>query len=204
MFRPPSQKRHCRTAFLWLREPACPEITSNENFYRIEINTLPPEINEGYLWRLVLERMVEKRIILTLGDVRFRPAYSEYITLSCISNHVGGDLNSTAFLTGIRLKDLLEEVGIQPGVGELAIQSIDGFYESVSMQDMMAPRTFLVYQMNGEPLHQAHGYSLRNRYPRPVWHEAAQMEKVIAGKGKGYWVDRGWSEEAIVPTTSGD
>ena len=181
-----------------------PEITSNENFYRIDINTLPPEIN-GDQWQLVLEGMVEKRMVLTLEDVRSRPAYSEYITLSCISNQVGGDLISTTLWTGIRLKDLLEEAGLQPGAGELAIQSIDGFYESVSMQDMMDPRTLLVYQMNGEPLPQAHGYPLRiyipNRYgmKQPKW--ITQME-VIAGKGKGYWVDRGWSEEAIVRTTS--
>ena len=149
--------------------------------------------------------MVENRLALTLKDIRARPSFSEYITLSCISNPVGGDLISTTLYTGIRLKDLLEEAGLQSGAGELAIESIDGFYESVSTQDMMDPRTLLVYEMNGEPLPQEHGYPLRiyipNRYgmKQPKWITHMQ---VINGKGKGYWVDRGWSEEAIVRTTS--
>ncbi len=180
------------------------EITPNKNFYRIDINSLPPKINEAD-WQLILDGMVENRLALTLKDIQARPSFSEYITLSCISNPVGGDLISTTLYTGIRLKDLLEEAGLQSGAGELAIESIDGFYESVSTQDMMDPRTLLVYEMNGEPLPQEHGYPLRiyipNRYgmKQPKWITHMQ---VIAGKGKGYWVDRGWSEEAIVRTTS--
>ena len=180
------------------------EITPNSNFYRIDIDALPPKI-VGNEWQLVLDGMVENPMTLNLDDIRARPSYSEYITLSCISNQVGGDLISTTLYTGIRLKDLLEEARLQQGAGELTIESIDGFYESVSTQDMMDPRTLLVYEMNGAPLPQEHGYPLRiyipNRYgmKQPKW---ITHMKVIAGKGKGYWVDRGWSEEAIVRTTS--
>jgi hypothetical protein len=73
------------------------------------------------------------------------------------------------------------------------------------MQDMMDPRTLLVYEMNGKPLPQEHGFPLRiyipNRYgmKQPKW--ITHME-VIRGEGKGFWVDRGWSEEAFVRMTS--
>jgi hypothetical protein len=142
---------------------------------------------------------------LTLDDIRSRPADSEYITLSCISNYIGGDLISTTLFTGIRLKDLLEEAGMQAGAKELHIESVDGFYESVVMEDMMDERTLLVYEMNGEPLPIAHGFPLRiyiaNHYgmKQPKWIE--RME-VIGNEGNGYWVDRGWSKTAFVQTTS--
>jgi len=181
-----------------------PEITSNQKFYRIDINTIPPTVNAEE-WRLELNGLVEKPMTLTLDQVRSRPSISQYITLSCISNRVGGDLISASKWTGLRLKDLLEEAGLRSGAQELHIESVDGFYESVSMQDMMDERTFLVYEMNGEPLPRAHGFPLRIYIPnhfgmkQPKW--ITRME-VIDHQGAGYWVDRGWSEDAIVKTTS--
>jgi DMSO/TMAO reductase YedYZ molybdopterin-dependent catalytic subunit len=181
-----------------------PEITPNPDFYRIDINTLPPSIDASQ-WKLELSGLVDHPMTLTLDDIRSRPADSEYITLSCISNYIGGDLISTTLFTGIRLKDLLEEAGMQAGAKELHIESVDGFYESVVMEDMMDERTLLVFEMNGEPLPIAHGFPLRiyiaNHYgmKQPKWIE--RME-VIGNEGNGYWVDRGWSKTAFVQTTS--
>lgn len=88
---------------------------------------------------------------------------------------------------------------MQPEAQELFIEAEDGFYEGVTKQDMMDPRTLLVYAMNGETLPQRHGFPLRiyipNRYgmKQPKW--ITRIE-AIEGEGPGYWVDRGWSEEA--------
>ena len=181
-----------------------PELTSNQDFYRIDINTIPPKV-DAETWRLELAGLVDHPMELSLDDIRSRPAISQAITLECISNQVGGDLISTAVWTGIQLKDLLAEAGLQSGAQELYIESVDGFYESVSMQDMMDPRTLLVYEMNGVPLPVEHGFPLRiyipNRFgmKQPKW--ITRME-VIDHQGKGYWVERGWSAEAIAKTTS--
>jgi hypothetical protein len=181
-----------------------PELTSNEAFYRIDINTIPPSVEEAG-WRLELGGMVNTPLSLTLDEIRARPAASQVVTMQCISNPVGGDLTGTSLWTGVRLKDLLEEAGLAPGAQELAIEAADGFYESVAMADMQDERTLLVYAMNGEPLPREHGFPLRiyipNRYgmKQPKW--ITRME-VIGEKGPGYWVDRGWSPEAIALTTS--
>jgi DMSO/TMAO reductase YedYZ molybdopterin-dependent catalytic subunit len=181
-----------------------PELTSNQDFYRIDINTIPPRV-DAETWRLELTGLVDHPMELTLDDIRSRPAVSQAITLECISNQIGGDLTSTAVWTGIQLKGLLEEAGLQSGAQELYIESVDGFYESVSMSDMMDERTLLVYEMNGETLPVEHGFPLRiyipNRFgmKQPKW--ITRME-VIDHQGKGYWVDRGWSKEAIPKTTS--
>jgi DMSO/TMAO reductase YedYZ molybdopterin-dependent catalytic subunit len=181
-----------------------PEITANEDFYRIDINTMAPQV-DAQNWRLELDGLVENPMSLTLEDIRARPRVSEYITLTCISNRIGGDLISTSQWAGISLKDLLDEAGLMSEARELAIEPVDGFYESVSMEDMMDARTFLVYEMNGQPLPHEHGFPLRiyipNRYgmKQPKW---ITKMSVIAEEGPGYWVDRGWSEEAFVRTTS--
>ncbi len=181
-----------------------PEITANADFYNIDIVTDSPRLDPA-TWRVDLKGLVRRPAMLTLSDIQSYPTYAQFITLSCISNTVGGTLISTSKWTGIRLKDLLEDVGLRSGAQELYIEGADGFYESVSMEDMMNPRTLLVYAMNEQPLPYKHGYPLRiyipNRFgmKQPKW--ITSME-VIGEEGPGYWVDRGWSPEAIARTTS--
>lgn len=181
-----------------------PEITSTADFYRIDINTRPPQVT-GASWRLEIGGLVDNPATLSLQEIRARPSVSQYLTLSCISNRIGGDLISTALWTGTPLKDLLAEVGLQDQARALYIEATDGFYETVVMQDIMDERTLLVYDMNGQPLPNEHGFPLRiyipNRYgmKQPKW--IVRME-AVADEPPGYWVDRGWSRTAIMRTTS--
>jgi DMSO/TMAO reductase YedYZ molybdopterin-dependent catalytic subunit len=174
------------------------ELTSNEDFYRIDINTFRPVLKEDE-WKLEVAGLIDNSLSLTLNDLMSYPAVTQPITLSCISNRVGGDLIGTSNWTGIRLRDLLEELGLQPQAQELLVEAADGFYESVTMRDMMDPRTLLVYGMNDKTLPVDHGFPLRiyipNRYgmKQPKW-----ITKITAidEEGSGYWTDRGWSKTA--------
>ncbi|MGD2163092.1 MAG: molybdopterin-dependent oxidoreductase [Anaerolineales bacterium] len=180
------------------------EITQQGKFYNVDINALPPSV-DGESWRLTFDGLVNNPTEYSLDDLRSKRSVSQAITLSCISNPIGGDLISTAVWTGVPLKDILEEVRPQDQAVEIRMQAEDGFYESISLEDAMDPRTLLVYEMNGEPLPQEHGYPLRIYIPdrygmkQPKW--IVRME-AIDREGDGYWVDRGWSEEAYVRTTS--
>ena len=175
-----------------------PEITPDGEFYRIDINTRPPAIERSE-WELQVEGLFDNPRNMTLADLMAFPAVTQPLTISCISNRIGGDLIGAAEWTGVRLGLILDELGLQPEAQELYIEAEDGFYESVSMMDMMDPRTLLVYAMNGETLPQRHGFPLRiyipNRYgmKQPKW--ITRIE-AIEGEGDGYWVERGWSEEA--------
>jgi DMSO/TMAO reductase YedYZ molybdopterin-dependent catalytic subunit len=175
-----------------------PDLTPNKDFYRVDIDALPPAINEKS-WVLQVTGLFDRPRPLTLSDLLAYPAVTQPITLCCISNPIGGDLISTSNWTGVRLRDLLKDLGLRPEVKELAIKSVDGFYESVVMEDMMDPRTLLVYGMNGDALPQAHGFPLRiyipNRYgmKQPKW---IMSIEAIDHEGSGYWEDRGWSAEA--------
>jgi DMSO/TMAO reductase YedYZ molybdopterin-dependent catalytic subunit len=181
-----------------------PELTSNENFYRIDINTVPPEVDVSS-WRLEVKGLVERPLKLTLADIASRPSVRQAITLSCISNPVGGDLISTAILTGVRLKDIMTEAGMKPEAKAVAVKAVDGFYESVPLAEVRDDRTLLVYAMNDAPLPVPHGYPLRIYVPghygmkQPKWITSLEA---IPRNGPGYWVDRGWDEKAAPQTTS--
>ena len=175
------------------------EVTPDGEFYRIDINTRPIEI-DGESWVLQVEGLFDNPRPLTLHDLMTNfPAVTQTITIGCISNRVGGDLISTAHWTGVRLVDLMTEFGLRPEAKELFIEAQDGFFESVAMKDLMDPRTLLVYGMNGQTLPIRHGFPLRiyipNRYgmKQPKW--ITRIE-AIDEEGPGYWVQRGWSAKA--------
>lgn len=175
-----------------------PEITGNDEFYRIDINTRPPVI-DGAGWQLEVDGLFQNARHLTIDDIMAYPAITQPITLSCISNRVAGDLIGTSYWTGARLRDILDDLQLAPEAGALVLEAEDGFYETVIAEDMFDERTLLVYGMNGDTLPVEHGFPLRiyiaNRYgmKQPKW--IVRMEAVEAWQ-PGYWVERGWSREA--------
>lgn len=180
------------------------EITPNTDFYRIDINTRKPRL-ASETWRLELNGLVERPLSLTLEEIQAMPSLSYHHTLSCISNRIGGDLIGTTRWTGVRVRDVLEAAGMRTTAEELFIEGADGFYESVPMSDLMGDRTIFAYEMNGAPLPHDHGFPLRIIIPgrygmkQPKW--IVNME-VLDREGRGFWVERGWSAEAYVRTTS--
>jgi DMSO/TMAO reductase YedYZ molybdopterin-dependent catalytic subunit len=71
-----------------------PELTPLDDHYRIDINTISPDVDEGS-WRLRVLGLVEAPRAYTLEQLRAYPALDQFVTLSCISNRIAGDLSST-------------------------------------------------------------------------------------------------------------
>jgi DMSO/TMAO reductase YedYZ molybdopterin-dependent catalytic subunit len=182
-----------------------PELTPVGRHYRIDINTSPPSVPEAS-WRLKIHGLVARRLEWTLADLRARPAMHQFITLSCISNTVGGDLIGTTRWSGVSLQQLLPELGLQPNTTHLKIHSADGFYEVVALDTIREDgRVMLAYAWDGLPLPEKHGFPLRIYIPdrygmkQPKWIESIEA---IDHWEPGYWVVRGWDREARMKATS--
>jgi DMSO/TMAO reductase YedYZ molybdopterin-dependent catalytic subunit len=182
-----------------------PEYTPLERHYRIDIDTSPPIIDPQH-WRLKIDGLVEKPLALTLDELqRFEPMH-QFITLSCISNPVGGDLIGTTRWTGACLQRLLPSLRLQAGATHLKIRAADGFYEVVSLETIRSDeRVMLTYAWDGVPLLPEHGFPLRIYIPdiygmkQPKWIESIE---VTDHWEPGFWVDRGWDKDARMKSTS--
>jgi DMSO/TMAO reductase YedYZ molybdopterin-dependent catalytic subunit len=182
-----------------------PEFTPLERHYRIDIDEIPPVI-DPQPWRLKIGGLIEKPLTLTLDELkRFEPMH-QFITLSCISNPVGGDLIGTTLWTGVSLQQLLQGVRLQAGATHLKIRAADGFYEVVSLETIRSDRrVMLTYAWDGVPLLPEHGFPLRIYIPdiygmkQPKWIESIE---VTDHWEPGFWVDRGWDKDARMKATS--
>jgi DMSO/TMAO reductase YedYZ molybdopterin-dependent catalytic subunit len=182
-----------------------PEYTPLERHYRIDIDTTPPEI-DGMTWRLKIGGLVDRPLSFTLDDLRRYEPMHQFITLSCISNPVGGDLIGTTRWTGVSLKNFLLDLGLKPNATHLKITSADGFWEVLPLETIRSDeRVMLAYAWDGLPLLEDHGFPLRVYIPdlhgmkQPKWIESIEATDHWE---PGYWVIRGWDRIARMKATS--
>jgi DMSO/TMAO reductase YedYZ molybdopterin-dependent catalytic subunit len=183
-----------------------PEYTPVEDHYKVFIEVTPENIQEED-WTLPVTGLVDSELELTLQDIREKyPARSEYITLNCISGRIPTTLISTTYWTGVSVQDVLDEAGVQEDAQYLYIESEDGFYEIVDLDLIYSdPRIMFCYSWDGEPLPKDHGFPLRIWIPdrfgmkQPKWITRLELRPNYQA---GYWVERGWSKEAIVKARS--
>jgi DMSO/TMAO reductase YedYZ molybdopterin-dependent catalytic subunit len=183
-----------------------PEYTPVKDHYQVFIQLEPTEI-DGSTWFLPITGLVDNPLMLTLDDLRnnYEPI-SRYVTLSCISGRIGTSLISTTYWTGARVSDVLADAGVQESARYLYITSGDGFYESVALDLLTSdPRIMFCYSWDGNTLPVGHGFPLRIWLPdrfgmkQPKWITGIEVTDTYK---EGYWVERNWSEDAIVRTTS--
>jgi DMSO/TMAO reductase YedYZ molybdopterin-dependent catalytic subunit len=182
-----------------------PELTPLESHYRIDINTEPPIISEDS-WTLRITGLVERPMRLTLKDLRRYDPMHQFVTLSCISNLIGGDLIGTTRWTGASLQRILQDVRPLSNATHIKITAADDFYEVVALDTIRQDaRVMLTYAWDGLPLAAKHGFPLRIYIPdlygmkQPKW---IQSIEVIDHPEEGYWVKRGWDAVARMRATS--
>lgn len=183
-----------------------PEYTPVKDHYQVFIEVEPTVIREED-WNLPITGLVDNPLMLTLKDFRekFTPRH-QYVTLSCISGRIGTSLISTTYWTGASVQDVLAEAQVQAGARYLQISSADGFHETVDLELIRSdPRIMFCYSWDGNTLPVGHGFPLRIWIPdhygmkQPKWITSVE---VTAEYREGYWVERGWDEEAQVKATS--
>lgn len=181
------------------------EITSNADFYTVDINLIKPQVNHD-TWNLSIGGMVERPYRLNYAELQREFEVVEMVhTLTCISNEVGGDLISTAVWRGVRLSDVLERAQLQRGVRDIVFRAVEGYSDSIPLRKALEETTLVVFGMNGEPLPRAHGFPARIIVPGIYGMKNVKWLTNIEAVDEdyqGYWMVRGWSDVARVKTQS--
>ena len=183
-------------------------VTPNDSFYRIDTAFgRVPQVDPGD-WRLRFTGMVDNPYEITFDEIQAMDLSDYVITLSCVSNEVGGNLVGNAVWTGVPLSVLLERAGVQAGADQVVGRSVDdwtaGFPTGVVYDGRNA---ILAIGMNDEFLPTSHGFPARlvvaglYGYVSAVkWIE--EINLTTWDGFDGYWVPRGWSKEGPMKTQS--
>ncbi|MGI8609568.1 MAG: molybdopterin-dependent oxidoreductase [Candidatus Dormibacteria bacterium] len=175
-------------------------ITPNRNFYVVSKNLIDPTV-DGDRWELAIGGLVDRPITLRLADLRRLPQQDSLATLECIANGVGGSLMSTALWRGPSMRDVLATAGVKAGVTHVELKAIDGYYDTVKIEELGTPGAVLALQMNGEALPDRHGFPARVVLPGRY---GEKQMKWLTGihltnsPSTGFYQRQGWSEQGTI------
>ncbi|MEO8423930.1 MAG: molybdopterin-dependent oxidoreductase [Actinomycetota bacterium] len=191
-----------------LRVPGLsPFITPNADFYRVDTALLVPAV-KAEEWQLRIHGMVERELTVTFDQLMSRSLIERDITLTCVSNEVGGEYTGNARWLGAPLKELLDEAGVDPAADQLVSRSVDGFTAGSPTGVVMDGRdAMLAIAMNGEPLPLEHGFPVRMVVPGLYGYVSAtkwiiDIELTTFDAFDAYWIRRGWAQQAPIKTQS--
>ena len=181
--------------------------TPNADFYRVDTALVVPQV-EPDSWRLRVHGMVAREIELDFAGLLARDMVERDITLTCVSNEIGGKYVGHARWLGAPLADLLDEAGADPDADMLLSSSVDGMTISTPTAVVLDGRdALLAVGMNGKPLPAVHGFPCRMVVPGLYGYVSAtkwlvDLELTRFDRTEAYWTERGWAPKAPIKTMS--
>ena len=183
-------------------------VIPNDRFYRIDTSLLTPVVDTAG-WTLRIHGLVDRETTLTWDQLIALPMFEQYVTISCVSNEVGGKLVGNAKWTGVRLREVLASAGVQASATQLVGRSVDDWTAGMPTAWVMDPsrEPMIALKMNDEPLPPAHGYPARLIVPGLYGYVSAtkwlkELELTTLDAFDAYWVPLGWAKEAPILTQS--
>ncbi|MFF4189423.1 sulfite oxidase [Streptomyces sp. NPDC001691] len=190
-----------------------PFVTPNGDFYRVDTALVIPKV-DATTWRMKIHgKGIARPLTVTFQDLLGRQLIERDITLTCVSNEVGGPYVGNARWIGVPLADLLKEAGVRPPsrggpADQLVARSVDGMTIGTPVEDIMDGRdAMLALGMNGEPLPFVHGFPVRMVVPGLYGYVSAckwlqDLELTTFDAYDAYWVKRSWAKKAPIKTES--
>ncbi|AWS42744.1 molybdopterin-dependent oxidoreductase [Streptosporangium sp. 'caverna'] len=184
-----------------------PFTTPSKDFYRVDTALVVPRVPHQD-WVLRIHGLVDRPVELTFDDILARPLVERDITMTCVSNEVGGPYVGHARWLGVDLADLLRQAGVRADADQILSRSADGWTCGTPVQAVLDGRdALLAVGMNGEVLPPVHGFPARMIVPGLYGYVSAtkwvtEIKLTRFADERAYWTSRGWAEHAPVKTAS--
>jgi DMSO/TMAO reductase YedYZ molybdopterin-dependent catalytic subunit len=182
--------------------------TPNNEFYRVDTRlTLPVVSVDG--WSLTIDGDVDREVSFTFDDLLAMDLIERDITLTCVSNDVGGHYVGSARWLGVPLTTLLERAGIaNTKADQLFSTDVDGMTISTPLDLATDGRdSMIAIGMNGVALPREHGFPARMVVPGLYGFISAtkwisRITLTTYAEQDAYWTKRDWATDAPIKISS--
>ena len=177
--------------------------TDNDDFYRVDTRLDTPVVTTDD-WTLTIDGDVDNKVTLTFAELLDLPMIERDITLTCVSNSVGGEYVGSARWLGVRLTDVLDLAGVGSKADQILSTDFDGMTISTPLDLATDGRdAMLCVGMNGEPLPREHGFPVRMLIPGLYGFISAtkwltKLTLTTYDDQEAYWTQRGWATDAPI------
>jgi DMSO/TMAO reductase YedYZ molybdopterin-dependent catalytic subunit len=176
-----------------------PFFTPNSSFYRVDTALALPQVDPS-AWTLRITGMVDHPVEISYDQLLRRTLEEHDMTLSCVSNPVGGPYVGNARWVGTLLAPLLREAGVRSGANQLLATSADGMTVGTPLESVLDGRAaLLAVAMNGQPLPVQHGFPCRVLVPGFYGYSSAckwvtELMVTTYQARAAYWVQQGYAQ----------
>jgi DMSO/TMAO reductase YedYZ molybdopterin-dependent catalytic subunit len=185
-----------------------PLFVPNADFYRIDTALDVPQIDPS-TWSLTVTGMVDREVTLSYQDLLDMGLDEYVVTLTCVSNEVGGPLLGNAKWLGVPIRDVLALASPSGDSDMVLSRSVDGFTAGTPLEVLQDPMrdAILAVAMNGEPLPLEHGFPVRMVVPGLYGYVSAtkwlsELKLTRFDLDEGYWTPRGWDARGPIKISS--
>ncbi len=136
-------------------------------------------------WLLTVDGMVRKPARLSLADIQALPQVSQVSRLKCVECW-----SAPARWGGFRYEALSALVEPDAEARWVHFRCADGYYESLSIEELRMDRVLFVHRMNDQPIPDIHGAPLRMIVPFKYGYKGAKAITRLTfavEQLKGYW-----------------
>jgi DMSO/TMAO reductase YedYZ molybdopterin-dependent catalytic subunit len=182
--------------------------TPSDEFYRVDTRlTLPVVSLDG--WSLTIDGDVDQEVTFTFDDLLAMKLIERDITLTCVSNDIGGRYVGSARWLGVPLTDLLDRAGIaNTKADQILSTDVDGMTIGTPFELATDGRDAMIaIGMNGEALPREHGFPARMVVPGLYGFISAtkwitRITLTTYAEQDAYWTQRKWASDAPIKVSS--
>ena len=182
--------------------------TPTADFYRVDTRLTVPAVDVDS-WTLTIDGDVEQEVTLTFEELSQMETVERDITLTCVSNEVGGPYVGGARWLGVPLADVLARAGIDATKADQILSTdVDGMTISTPLDVALDGRDALIaIGMNGGPLPRENGFPARMVVPGLYGFVSAckwitRMTLTTYDAEQAYWTERDWAVDAPIKISS--
>jgi DMSO/TMAO reductase YedYZ molybdopterin-dependent catalytic subunit len=182
-------------------------VTPDDSFYRVDTALLAPQVHPA-TWQLRIHGMVQREVTINVADLLRLPLIEAWVTLTCVSDTVGGSYVGNAKWLGASLADLIRQARPLAGADQLLSTSVDGYTSGTPLEVVLDGRdALLAVAMNGQALPIVHGFPARMVVPGLYGYVSAtkwvtDIEVTTFAAARGFWAQHGWSQQGPIKTES--
>lgn len=142
-------------------------------------------------WNLVVGGLVNKPFSLAFEELTAMPTVDIVTDIHCVTKWSKFDTK----WRGVRIRDILNEAGIQEGATHLMGHAEFGYTANVPLADAMLDNALVTWEFDGQPLEEIHGGPVRLLVPNlyfwksPKWLRGLEVMKEDK---PGFWERNGY------------
>ena len=164
---------------------------STDRFPVLHVGGVPrfePDLSD---WSLEVFGLVDRPFTLTWDELRALPAVEVVVDIHCVTKWSKFDMT----WRGVRIRDLLDRAGLQPGATHVLQHAEGGYTTNTPLADLLGDDCLIAYEYDGHALEGEHGYPARTFVPHLYFWKSAKWVRaleVLDHDVMGFWERNGY------------